>query len=185
MKLSELMTQKQEPLCGRWLQAILAEYGEKAATAWRLNKDPFTNPVGHAFRTEAPKLVEWSARGGEVAEAASALEPILRIRAIQDLSASQAVGFVFKLRELVRAELASELAGGALDAELAALDRQVEAMGMVAFDVYVACRERFYNVRVNELKRSVAMLVRRYGLTDPAEAASPPAPAASHPGGDR
>jgi hypothetical protein len=164
------MGQRRAALCRRWLDAILAAYGKDAAAVWRRERDPFTNPVGHCFATEAPKLVD-AVVGDELpAAAAGALDAIVRIRAIQDLPPLRAVGFVWLLRDVVRAELAVEIGRGGLDDELAVLDRRVERLGLLAFDVYVRCRERVYQVRQEELKRSVGSLLRRWhggGLPEP------------------
>ncbi|HZY02028.1 MAG TPA: RsbRD N-terminal domain-containing protein [Anaeromyxobacteraceae bacterium] len=182
MMLQELMSQRRDALCRRWLEVVLAEYGELTAARWR-REDPFGNPVGHTLAAGLPQLLEAIAAGGETpAGAVTALEAILRIRSVQDLSPSRAVGFVYRLREAVRGELAQELAGGALAGELAALDGRVERMAWLAFDVYVRLREQVFRLRQEELKRSVASLLRRWQGAGPdhlaggRETAAPPRP---------
>jgi hypothetical protein len=169
MMLQELVMQRRDALCRRWLEAVLAEYGELTAARWR-REDPFGNPVGHTLAAGLPQLLEAIAAGGETpAGAVTALEAILRIRSVQDLSPSRAVGFVYRLREAVRGELAQELAGGALAGELLALDGRVERMAWLAFDVYVRLREQVFRLRQEELKRSVASLLRRWQGAAPSE----------------
>lgn len=167
MTLKELMIQRQSALCGRWLDALLADYGEETAAKWRREKDPFANPVGHFFRTGAPKLIEAISSDGEhEAAAAAALEPIVKIRSVQDLAPSRAVSFVYMLRDAVRAEFAAELAQGVHDAELAVVERRIERLALLAFDVYVRCRDQVFRLRQEELKRSVASLLRRWHGAD-------------------
>ncbi len=171
MALRELLIEREAAVCGRWLDAILADYGAVTASRWRREKDPFANPVGHALTTGLPEIYEALAVRGEVSAAAvSALEDILRIRSVQDLTPARAVGFVFRLREAVRQELAAELAGGAHGDALAALDGRVEQLALVAFDAYVGFREQVYRLRQEELKRSVGSILRRWhggDLTEP------------------
>lgn len=183
MTLSELMIQRQSALCGRWLDVLLADYGEETAVKWRRERDPFANPVGHTFRTGAPKLIEVVSSDGEFDEAAAAaaLEPIVKIRSIQDLAPSRAVSFVYMLRGVIRDEFATELGQGARRAELALIERRIERLALLAFDVYVRCRDQVYRLRQDELKRSVATLLRRWHganeLPEPASEAvqlSPP-----------
>ncbi len=163
MTLRVLMIQRQSALCGRWLGALLADYGEETAAKWRREKDPFANPVGHAFRIAAPTLIEVVSSDGEPeAAAAAALEPVIKIRSIQDFAPSRAVSFVFMLRDAVRAEFAAELAQGAHGAELAAIEQRIERLALLAFDVYVRCREQVFRLRQDELKRSVASLLRQW-----------------------
>ncbi len=163
MSLRELLVDRRTALCGRWLEAILGEYGAQTATKWVQVQDPFANPVGHSLKTGLPELFDAVICDGEpAAGAVTALEGIIRIRSVQGLAPSRAVGFVFLLRDVVRGELVDELAGGAHAAELAAVDRRVEQLAMLAFDTYVRIRDQVFSLRQEELKRSVASLLRRW-----------------------
>lgn len=163
MTLREILVEKKAVLCERWLDATLAEYGEITARRWRREGDPFANPVGHALATGLPDLFEAIVGEGDPSpEAVRALEAILRIRSVQDLAPSRAVGFVYLLREGIRAELDHELAGGARAAELLALEARIERLAFLAFDAYVRFRVQMFRLRQEELKRSVASLLRRW-----------------------
>jgi len=167
MTLRELLVQRRSELCERWVDALLADYGRDTAELWRRERDPFANPVGHTIRAGASKLVEALHCDGEPpAAAVDALEAIIKIRSIQELAPSRAVGFVYMLRDAIRDELAAELAGGAHAAELAAIERRIERLTLVAFDIYVRCRDRVHRLRQDELKRSVATLLRRWHGAD-------------------
>jgi hypothetical protein len=171
MTLRALLVERRGGLCRRWLAAVLAEYGEPTAARWRRD-DPFGNPVGHTLATGLPQLLDAVATGGETpAGAATALEAILRIRSVQDLSPSRAIGFVYRLRDAIRGELQAELAGGALSAELAEVDGRIERLAWLAFDTYVRLREQVFRLRQEELKRSVASLLRRWHGDAPADLA--------------
>jgi hypothetical protein len=173
MGLRDLLAERKEALCGRWLDAVLGEYGEQTAVRWRKERDPFANPIGHALATGLPALLGAVAGDGEPdAGARAALEGIVRIRSVQSLTPSRAVGFVGLLRGAIRAELSAELAGGGLDAELAEVDGRIEQLVLLAFDAYMAAREQVFRVRQEELKRSVGSLLRRwYGGVLPEAAA--------------
>ncbi len=202
MTLRELFAQRKSALCERWLDAILADYGEQTAALWRRERDRFANPIGHILSTELPRIVEVVSSDGDLAAASAALEAIIQIRSVQDLAPSRAVAFVYLLRDVVRSELAPKgsgsaasfvlapqgapsgggsaasfvLAEGALAAELAGLDRRIELLALLAFDVYVQCRERLFRLRLDELKRSVASLLRRWNMgeiPEPGPAAMP------------
>jgi hypothetical protein len=163
MTLSELLAEKQSQLIGRWQEAILNEYGDATAARWRRLRDPFANPVGHALSAGLPLLFQEVRRDGELtAEATTALENIVRIRSVQELAPSRAAGFFLHLREAIRSELAAELESGTRGAELAALEKRIERLGMIAFDLYVRFRDQIFRLRHDELKRSVASLLRRW-----------------------
>lgn len=186
MSLARLLSERQGALCGRWRDAVLAGYGERTAARWRQDRDPFRNPVGHALETGLPPLLGAVARQGDLGpEAVNALEAIVRIRSVQELAPSQAVGFVWLLRDVLRAELSAELAGGALAGELEALERRIEWLGLCAVDTYVALRERLYRIRQDELKRSVSSILRRWHGGDLPEPGAEALAQLSPPGAER
>ncbi len=163
MTLRELLTEREAAVCGRWLDAILAEYGALTASRWHKEKDPFANPVGHALATGLPEIFEAVVAGDGFGEAASrALEDIVRIRSVQAMAPARAAGFPLLLRDAVRQELAPELAGGAHADALAEVDARIERVLLHAFDAYVGFREQVYRLRQEELKRSVGSILRRW-----------------------
>jgi hypothetical protein len=163
MTLREILVERRAALCERWLEAILGEYGSETAARWRRERDPFANPIGHVLGTSLPTLLEAVAGDGQPAAGAlGALEDVVRIRCVQELAPSRAVGFVYLLRDVIRGELASELAGGGHGADLAAVDRRIERLTLLAFDAYVHCREQIFRLRQEELKRSVGSILRHW-----------------------
>jgi hypothetical protein len=72
------------------------------------------------------------------------------------------LGFVYLLREAIRAELEPGLLGGAQGAELAAIEARLERLAFLGFDIYVRFRVQMFRLRQEELKRSVASLLRRW-----------------------
>ncbi len=173
MTFRDLLVQRHSDLCARWLDAILADYGAETAAMWRRERDPFANPIGHTLRTGASKLIETVHGDGEPnAAAVAALEAIVKIRSIQELAPSRAVAFVYMLRDAIRDEFAAEIASGAHVADLAALDRRIERLALLAFDIYVRCRDQIHRLRQEELKRSVATLLRRWHGSELPEPAS-------------
>jgi hypothetical protein len=163
MALRELLVERRTALCQRWFEAVVGEYGEVTATRWRKVQDQFANPIGHALSTGLPELLAVVLAGGEPGpKALAALEGIVRIRSIHDLTPSRAVAFPYHLRRAIREELAAELANGAFSEELARIDARIEQLALLAFDAYVALREQMFRLRQEELKRSVASILRRW-----------------------
>lgn len=144
-------------LCARWLEALLADYDERAAGFYAGRRDPFTNPVGHTFARALRTLVDGVLAGEP--PGAEALDAVLRIRAIQGFAASRAVAFVPALGPLLRDSLVE---AGAPAEQLAAAERAVAELLPAAFDAYVSCREGVNDARLAAMQRSVATLVRRW-----------------------
>ena len=157
MGLNEALAAKREAVLGRWVQAVLATYPEETARFLSGGADPFANPVGHTIREGLGRLFDRFADAAPDAELSSAIDGIVRIRAVQEFTPSAAVGFVYTLRGILREELAE----AALDpAGLAALDNGVDRLALVAFDVYMQCREKIFEIRVREIKESQLLAAR-------------------------
>ena len=171
MTFAELLCQRKDAVVQRWVDAALATYGDKSSAALRRQKDPFANPIGHKLRTATPAIfqalldgsdLDGSDLDGSGAEATGRqLHEIVKMRAVQQFSASDAVGFVFLLKDAVRAELPEATGNPQFAAELAALERRIDRIALVAFDVFVECREQVCELRINEVKRSVAWVVNK------------------------
>jgi len=157
MGLSEVLAEKREAVLERWFQAVLATYADETARFLASGADPFANPVGHAVRDGLGRLYDRFALDSPEAELSSAIDGIVRIRAVQEFTPSAAVGFVYALRGILREEMAS----AALDTPAqAALENGIDRMALVAFDVYMKCREKIFDIRVREIKESQLLAAR-------------------------
>jgi len=135
MELNEALAARREVVLERWFQAVLATYPAETARFLAGGADPFANPVGHTVREGLGRLYDRFVTDVPVAELSSAVDGIVRIRAVQEFTPSAAVGFVYTLRNILR----EELADAALDpAGLAALESGIDRLALVAFDVYLS-----------------------------------------------
>jgi hypothetical protein len=158
MELSEALAARREAVLDRWFQAVLATYPEETARFLAGGADPFANPVGHTVRESLGRLYGRFATDAPASELTSAIDGIVRIRAVQEFTPSAAVGFVYSLRGILR----EELADAALDpAGLTALESGIDRLALVAFDVYMQCREKIFEIRVREIKESQLLAARR------------------------
>jgi hypothetical protein len=166
MRLAELLRSKETAIVGRWLEEALATYPERAAAVFGRQTDPFGNPVGHSLRVGTRAIFDAVVDGADDVDVREALAHIIRIRAVQELSAARAAGFVFGLRRAIRAELADAFSDPRRATEWAELDDHIDRLALAAFDIYVDCRERVYQLRVNEVKRQVSWVVDRMNRRD-------------------
>ena len=108
--------------------------------------DRFRNPVGHAMRNSMATLVEEVLGDMDADKIAPALDAIVRLRAVQDLTPSAAVGFVFLLRPVVR---------GSNPSRPAMVEAHIDQLALMAFDRYLRCREQIAEIGANEARRRV------------------------------
>lgn len=172
MTFEELLLQNKEAIIQRWLEVALSIYPAEASAAFARQKDPFANPVGHSLRVGTRRIFEALLDGADSAEVHQHLQDIIRIRAVQEFPASQTLGFIFQLKEAIRVEVGRPAQDTRWAAELGRLDGQIDRIALAAFDIFVECRERVCELRVNEIKRQVSWIVGKMnaGGSDPESA---------------
>jgi hypothetical protein len=137
----------------RWLALALEFHSADTVRFLGKEKDPFRNPVGHTLRENLAVLLEQLLGSMEAEPAQAAVGNILRIRAVQDLTASQAVQFVFQLRPILRQFQPA--------ADYEVLDGRIDQLALWAFEEYVRCRERLADIRIRESRRGMGVAVAR------------------------
>jgi hypothetical protein len=160
MTLKDLLHSSRAAIEKRWLEKTLETYAPDASAFFEKQKDQFANPVGQALRAGIQTMLDCLLGEMDAEKICGCLEEIIKIRSIQDFSPAQALSFVFSLKQVIREELPKELDAGQA-AELVKLETRIDQLALFAFDVYVKCRERLYEIRVSEVKRSVSGLMRR------------------------
>lgn len=153
MNLFELHKSERTAIVGRWTNLALEVYPMEASGFLKRETDRFHNPVGNVTRESLGALFDGLIEGREATEMREPLDGIVRIRAVQDLSAPQAVGFVFLLKRAVREVLAESATRGSETSDLSALDGAIDRLALEAFDLFTGCRETIHRLRIGELKR--------------------------------
>jgi hypothetical protein len=146
----------------RWRGFVLDSYPEEAARFFRKEKDRFKNPVGQSIHRATETLFDGVLLERNAEGVPEALESLVRIRAVQDFSPSEAVAFVFLLKRAVR-----EVLHEASDAALSDLESKTDALALAAFETYTRCREELFEIRLRSSQRRVAVLLERYGREVP------------------
>ena len=167
MKLEKILSQKRSVILKEWLDKIFQTYPAYSSRFLKKQKDRFANPVGYTLSNDIESLYDELilGKGLDSDKVTPALDRIIKIRAIQDFSASDAVAFIFFLKETIRDVLKKNIPNGDLIRELIDFEAKVDRLALIAFDVYVKCRERIYELKANHAKNQVSGLLRRSGLT--------------------
>lgn len=164
MMLEDLLFRKGSSILQRWRDAVLETYPADSRRFLTKQKDPFANPVGTTLGKELENLYEEILKHTETEKLDATLDRIIRIRAVQDFLPGQAVSFVLMLKEAVRSELQTEIAEGDLGEELYRFESRVDRISLRAFDLYMKCKEKIFEIRVHESRNQVARLLERAGL---------------------
>ena len=127
----------------RWVERTMATYPAEMLSFMNNEKDQFRNPVGHTLQENLTRLVRELLGAMDKQAIAIALDALIRMRAVQSFSPSEAVRFVFELRTA-----ASETFGTVPES----LQSRIDELALMAFDIYMACREQIFELRARELK---------------------------------
>jgi len=160
MKLTTLLIDNRKAILENWVSRILDTYSPDSARFMKRQPNRFANPVGQTFARQAEHIYDALMTDGDPQVAAAAIERINKIRAVQDFTASEAVAFIFFLKAAVRTVLKRDLAGGAMSDQLLSLESKIDDMALRAFDSYMHCREKLFEIRCKDIKRQ-ALLYRR------------------------
>jgi hypothetical protein len=167
MSVKDLLVQHQEKIIDKWFTEVLNTYPEETAKFIRREKNPFANPVGAGLRAGLLGIFEQFVHGIDEKAASGFLDGIVRVRAIQEFSPARAVGFLYGLKRLVRSELEKEMRDGAAPVEeFFDFDARVDELALLAFNVYTSCRERLFEVKVEEIKAKSYRLLQRANLLE-------------------
>jgi len=144
-----------------WCESIVTSYPKETADFLRRTGDRFDNPVGHTLTENSEKLFEQLLGEIDRDETMRLLDEVIRIRALQKFTASEAVNFVFDLKRIVAGQVAKAPDDGGLQEEVSILESRIDEMALLAFDVFMKCRESLYEIRANDARRQTSILLQR------------------------
>ena len=152
-RLMEALAATKSAIVKEWLARTLESYPKHSCRFLSQEKDPFRNPVGVTLAEAFGALFDQLIEGPEATTLSRLLEPIVRIRAVQDFSPSQAVAFLFLLKRVMRGTLGDELRCDPHGEGLAMVEARIDDMALLAFDLFMKCREQICQIKANEAKR--------------------------------
>jgi len=164
MKLKDLLSERKTAIVKKWFDLILQDYPADATHFFKQQKNPFANPVGHTLSQGISELFDELILGTDSDKVYSSLDDIIRIKAVQDFSPSQALSFIFMLKKVIREEMEREIRENQLSDELASLESGIDKMALLAFDIYMKCRERIYEIKADEVRRITFRLLQKAKL---------------------
>ncbi len=162
--LEQILTEKRQVILKEWFFLVTNTYPEETAKFLKSQKDPFANPVGRAVQNGVRDLFDELLDGLDHEKAGPLLDSMIRIRAIQNFSPSEAIGFVFSLKGVIHKVLGRDIASKNLHEPLRVFESRIDELGLIAFDIYMKCREKIYEIKATEFRNRHYSAFRRAGL---------------------
>lgn len=164
MTFESSLAERKAELAERWADLILQSYPKETQKVWGRQKDRFQNPVGASIIDATRDLMDQMLDWRDAEAICASLDKLIRIRAVQDFSPSQAVSFVFLLKKLLRDEFFKPMCEAGTLEELLRFEAKVDNLAMMSFDIYSKSREQVFRLRVEEVKRAQSQLLKRAGM---------------------
>jgi hypothetical protein len=165
MNLKEHLIEKKPEILKAWFNAVADTYQRDTASFLKKQKAQFTNPVGFTFGEGLEGLFNALLQGMIPDKVSTFLDSIIRIRAIQEFNPSESVSFIFQLKKVIRRELGNEvLSQQGILAELAEFESAIDDLALFAFDIFMKCREKIYDLKANEARSMTFRLLQQARL---------------------
>jgi hypothetical protein len=152
MSLKNLLNKKKGALVAKWFDRVLDTYPLEVQGLFRQQGDRFANPVGSTILESLEGLFAELLGKGDFVRIRSLLDGILRIRAIQNFSPSQAVVFLPLLKGVLKGEIGEEVRQNRLLEEWLEVESRIDDFLLLAFDIYMECREKVHQLKTRELR---------------------------------
>ncbi len=164
MSLLKQLAQKKSAIIKRWFDKVMDTYPAETAKFLKGQNDPFANPVGQTTMESLGSIFDLILSNSTDQTAQPSIDPIIRIRAIQDFTPSSATRFIFDLKSVIRNMLPIDDNSEIFFKEMGIVDNRIDELGLMAFDVYMQCREKIYDLKANEMKARTYSAFARAGL---------------------
>ncbi len=170
MLLEELLKEKRSAILKGWLRSILESYPADAAKKFEQVEDRFHNPVGGTISRAIEAIYDELLGEMDATSLNKSLDEIIRIRSVQDFPPSQAVAFPLLLKKVIHENLNREIHANHLAGEFIVFQSKIDRLSLLAFDIYMQCREKIFDLKLKQKKgifKPVERLKRRRGAADP------------------
>lgn len=148
----------------RWFDLSIRAYEPETAKFLKRQKDHFANPVGSITLKGLEGLLDQLLHHPDARTINTYLDPIIRIRAAQAMTASQATGFILSLKKVLRDVLDKELQNDQIAGAFSQLESKIDQLCLIGFDIYMECREKIYQIGANETRNRFFSAFKRAGL---------------------
>jgi hypothetical protein len=154
--LKKAIKKNRDRLLDSWFRATINTYPEESARVLGKKSDRFDNPVGAVTRETLEDVLDLITENFSREGLEKALDPVIRIRAVQAFDPANAVDFVFALKEIGESIFEK--------AEVLEFYRLVDEIALAAFNRYMKCREDIFLLKATESKRRIHKAFERAGL---------------------
>ncbi len=160
MPIKDLLSKKRKAIVNKSFELTIATYPEESKSFLKDSSRQFTNPIGYNLYQSIEQIVEKIINEEPIESFLPPLEEIIRIRAVQDFTPSQAVGFIFLIKKAFQDELEKEIEPFQI---LDFLSR-IDSLSLIAFDIFIKYREKIYDLKSKELIDRTWWILKKWNI---------------------
>ena len=153
MNLEKLLAKKRDRIVDKWINSVHESYPSETVEFFRHQRNKFANPVGAEISEAVGPLFDELLNENNQQNMFSLLDKIVRIRAVQDFPPSGAVAVVLLLKKVIRDEMRKDIDTDGLFEDLLEFESRIDYCVLLAFDVYMKCREKIWAIKLDEFKK--------------------------------
>jgi len=154
--LKQTIKKNKDQILKDWFRATIETYPQQSARILGKDANRFDNPVGAVTRESLEDILNLVTGEFNREKLEKALDPVIRIRAVQSFDAADAVGFVFALKKI-----GNDFIDPAKSKEF---DQLVDQIALAAFNRLMKCKEDIFLLKATESKRRIHRAFERAGL---------------------
>ncbi|MFW6053062.1 MAG: RsbRD N-terminal domain-containing protein [Desulfosalsimonas sp.] len=156
----EIISANRDRWISKWFEALMRSYPEESAGFFKDTRDPFSNPVGAALEKGIRDLFDVVAADVFDSRAAhDALEPMIKVRSLQEFSPSEALGFIAEIKKIIKQDPAAKQQTKTEAERIDRIADNADRALLAAFDIYMDCKKHVYNLRARQARDSVRQLL--------------------------
>jgi hypothetical protein len=153
MILKDFLAEKKTVILQRWFDRILEDYPPETQAFFRENKSPYSNPIGFTLRKGMEGIIDQILKPASGGEARAILEPVMKVRAVENLPPSKGGKFILPLREVISAIVSEARKQDPLGQEWLDLNSRITQLALLGMNLYSECREKVDQLRIRERER--------------------------------
>ncbi len=161
MDFKELLTQNRKAIVDGWIEVTLNTYPPETFKFFSKESDRFRNPVGYNIADGLRNLFDELMGNMDSEKIMKELDKIIRIRSVQEFKASEAIAFVFLLKDVIREKMSQVLENDRFLKELLNFERQIDRLALDAFDNYNECRENLNEIKLKQARAGSVKIIEK------------------------
>jgi len=147
----KFLKENRDTILKMWVDQTINTYKPEMVRFLKKEKDQFSNPVRNTIITSLEKIID-SMLNGIGVEEYHGLEDIIKLRAVQEFSPSEALSFLFSLKKIIRDGILNSEQNSQIISEAFIMDEKFDTLYALAFDIYNDCRIKIQEIKISEIK---------------------------------